>query len=339
MKRVAVVILNWNGEKMLKQFLPSVISNITDSNCSIIIADNGSTDNSVKLIESEFPDVKLILLDKNYGFAGGYNRALRGLEEDYFFILNSDVELKSNPIPALFDMLESDDKIGAAMPKILSQKRPEYFEHAGAAGGYIDKYGFPFCKGRIVGTIERDNGQYDTEDRVFWATGAALFIRRDVYNELGGFDDDFFAHMEEIDLCWRVKNRGYDIAYQPRSTVYHVGGAALNSESPFKLYLNYRNNLYMLHKNLPQDIMRSRIFKRMIIDGLLATIYLLTGKFSYFKSVIKAHKDYKKERPNLDKKRESIRHKSTDKIYRGSIIVDYAKGNKIFSQLNISKFR
>ena len=339
MKTVAIVILNWNGEKMLKQFLPTVVKNITDSNCSIIVADNGSSDGSIKLIESEFPTVKLILLDKNYGFAGGYNRALKSLKHDYFFLLNSDVELKSNPIPALLNMLERDSKIGAAMPKILSQKNPEYFEHAGAAGGYIDKFGFPFCKGRIIGTIEKDCGQYETEDEIFWATGAALFIRSKIYNEVGGLDDDFFAHMEEIDLCWRVKNIGYNIAYQPKSSVYHVGGGALNSESPFKLYLNFRNNLYMLHKNLPSDIMKSRIFKRMIIDGMLASIYLLTGKLSYFKAVIKAHKDYKKERLNLDKKRETTNPQITSKIYNGSIILDYAKGLKRFSKLNLNKFK
>lgn len=329
--KVATVILNWNGEKMMKQFLPTVISHITEN---VIVADNGSTDGSIALLEREFPTVRIIKLNKNHGFAEGYNRALQEIDADYYFLLNSDIELKSNPIPPLLEMLESDKKIGAAMPKILAQLYPDTFEHAGAAGGFIDKYGFPFCRGRIVNYIEKDNGQYNTPCEVFWASGAALFIRSDVYKSLAGFDADFFAHMEEIDLCWRIKNHGYKIMCEPKSTVYHLGGGMLNNESPFKLYLNFRNNLFMLHKNLPSDVMKKRIFQRMIIDGIVATIYLLKGKKNYFDSVIKAHQDYRKKRTLLDAKRETTNNNVT-KIYEGSILVAFATGKKLFTALKL----
>lgn len=327
--KIATVILNWNGENMLKQFLPSVLSHITEN---VIVADNGSKDGSLALLERDFPTVRVIKLNRNYGFAEGYNRALKEVKADYYFLLNSDVELKSNPLPPLLNMLESDEMIAAAMPKIISQLNPDTFEHAGAAGGFIDKYGFPFCRGRIVDNVEKDNGQYDTSCEAFWASGAALFIRSDVYNSLGGFDADFFAHMEEIDLCWRIKNRGYKIMCEPKSVIYHLGGGMLNNESPFKLYLNFRNNLFMLHKNLPIEVMKRRIFERMVIDGMLAIIYLLKGKVSYFKAVLKAHRDYKKSRSTFNKKRGETNN--VTKIYEGSILVAFAQGKKQFNDLN-----
>lgn len=331
---VAVVILNWNGEKMLERFLPTVMAYIRTTNCEIIVADNGSTDGSLALMESRFSDIRVIKLDRNYGFAEGYNLALKQVEAKYYLLLNSDVELKNNPLPPLIALLDGDPTIGAAMPKIKSQVTPEMFEYAGAAGGYIDTLSFPFCRGRIIDTIEPDQGQYDTPIEVFWASGAALFVRSELYLMMGGLDADFFAHMEEIDFCWRLKNMGYRIMCEPRSTVYHLGGGALNCESPFKLYLNYRNNLYMMHKNLPHH--RSKIFVRMVIDGMLSCVYLLKGRTDYFKSVVKAHCDYRKHIPQLDIKRKDIHPKEVNCVYRGSIIVSYAMGKKIFSKLNLS---
>lgn len=332
--KVAVVILNWNGEKMLKKFLPTVVSNITTPDCEVIVADNGSTDNSVKFLEENFPTIRRIIFDKNYGFAEGYNRALREVDADYFLLLNSDVELKSDPLPPLIKLLDGNKKVGAAMPKILSEQSPKMFEYAGAAGGYIDSLCFPFCRGRVIGTVEEDNGQYDTLKEIFWASGAALFVRSELYNELGGLDGDFFAHMEEIDFCWRLKNNGYKIMCEPASTVYHLGGAALGNESPFKLYLNYRNNLYMMHKNLVRP--KGKIFVRMMIDGMLAAVYLMQGKLNYFKSVVRAHSDYRKNKKALDAKRATMVHNSVNCVYKGSIIVSYALGKRKFSKLKIN---
>lgn len=329
--KVAVVILNWNGEKMLRQFLPTVVSSIVTPDCEVIVADNGSTDGSLQLLSEQFPTLRVIRFDQNYGFAEGYNRALKEIEADYFLLLNSDVELKSDPLPSLISLLDLDQTVGAAMPKILSQLNPTMFEYAGAAGGYIDKLCFPFCRGRVIGTVEEDKGQYDTLKEVFWASGAALFVRSDLYRKLGGLDGDFFAHMEEIDFCWRVKNSGYKVMCEPRSNVYHLGGGALNNESPFKLYLNYRNNLYMMHKNLVNH--KGLIFLRMLIDGMLGLIYLLRGQKDYFKAVVKAHSDYRKERPKLSEKRKMISQKRVSCVFNGSIIVRYALGKKKFKNL------
>lgn len=329
--KVAVVILNWNGEKMLKQFLPTVVSSITTPDCEVIVADNGSTDGSLQLLTEQYPTLRVIRFDQNYGFAEGYNRALNEIKADYFLLLNSDVELKNDPLPPLISLLDSDPNLGAAMPKILSQLRPSMFEYAGAAGGYIDKLCFPFCRGRVIGTVEEDEGQYDTLKEVFWASGAALFVRSDLYRKLGGLDGDFFAHMEEIDFCWRVKNSGYKVMCEPRSSVYHLGGGALNNESPFKLYLNFRNNLYMMHKNLVNY--KGLIFLRMLIDGMLGSIYLLRGQKDYFKAVVKAHRDYRKEKPKLNEKRKMISQKRVNCVFNGSIIVRYAFGKKKFKNL------
>lgn len=331
--KVAVVILNWNGEEMLKKFLPTVISSVTTPDCEVIVADNGSTDCSLDTLQKQFPTTRVILLDKNYGFAEGYNRALKEVEAEYFLLLNSDVELKSDPLPPLIELLDKNPEIGAVMPKILSQQNPTMFEYAGAAGGYIDRFCFPFCRGRIISTLEEDKGQYDTAKEVFWASGAALFVRSSLYEKAGGLDADFFAHMEEIDFCWRIKNMGHKVYCEPRSVVYHLGGGALNSESPFKLYLNFRNNLFMMHKNLVHP--KGKIFIRMIIDGMLAVVYLLQGKKEYYSSVIKAHNDYRGAKKSLDKKREKICPKEVSCVYDGSIIWSYARGKKLFNKLKI----
>lgn len=331
--KISVVILNWNGEKMLEKFLPTVISNTKTADCEVVVADNGSSDGSLELLKNEFPTVRVIRLAENYGYAGGYNQALKEIRSEYYFLLNSDVELKNNPLPNLVSLLDSNEEIAIAMPKILSHMAPNMFEYAGAAGGYIDNFCFPFCRGRIIGTIEEDKGQYDTLKEVFWASGAALFIRSSVFHQIGCFDSDFFAHMEEIDLCWRVKNMGYKVVCEPQSTVYHLGGGALGNESPFKLYLNYRNSLYMMHKNI--ENYKGKVFVRMFIDGMLAMIYLLTGKIGYFKAVIKAHCDYRKAKPQLDKKRKTVKYKEINCIYKGSILWSYAFGKNKFNKLKI----
>lgn len=296
----AVVILNWNGLEMLKKYLPSVIRNTVSETAFVVVADNGSTDGSLKWLEENYPDLRTVELDRNYGFTGGYNRALQEVDADYYVLLNSDIEVPEGWLDPLVGFMEENPDVGICQPKILSDRQRDSFEYAGAAGGFIDRYGYPFCRGRILSNIEKDNGQYDEPMECFWATGACLMIRSALYHHLGGLDESFFAHMEEIDLCWRAKLLGYQVWAVPSSKVYHLGGGTLPNNSPRKLFFNYRNNLLMLHKNLPDSIRRRRIFARMILDGVSAMIYLLTGRFSFFKAVVSAHKDFKKMRKEID---------------------------------------
>jgi len=289
MIKVAVVILNWNGKHYLEQFLPSVVENSSSELAEIWVADNGSTDDSLDFIKTNFKTVKLIEFEKNYGFTGGYNRALKEIKAEFYVLLNSDIEVTPDWLQPIISQMESDAKIGAAMPKLLSFHSKDEFEYAGAAGGYIDTFGFPFCRGRLLSETEKDKGQYNTSSEIFWATGACMFVRAKLFHELGGLDDDFFAHMEEIDLCWRMKNRGFKVIYIPESTVYHVGGGTLPNNNPKKLFLNYRNNLYLLYKNLPEGRVAKVLFIRLILDGASAIMYLLQRKFSFFLVVPKAH--------------------------------------------------
>ena len=246
MMKVSVVILNWNGCDMLRTFLPSVVRYSEGEGVEVCVADNGSTDTSVSLLQQEFPSVRTIVLDQNYGFADGYNWALQQVDAEYVVLLNSDVEVTEHWLEPMIAYLDAHPEVAACQPKIRSQRQKEYFEYAGAAGGFIDKYGYPFCRGRIMGVVEKDEGQYDTVIPVFWATGAALFIRHTDYVNVGGLDGRFFAHMEEIDLCWRLRSRNREIVCVPQSIVYHVGGATLKKENPRKTFLNFRNNLVML---------------------------------------------------------------------------------------------
>ncbi len=332
MLKVAVVILNWNGEEVLKRFLPSVVRWVsTSEDYQLVIADNGSTDSSIAYINSNFPQIRVIALGKNYGYAGGYNKALSQIEASYYWLLNSDVELKDDAITPIVELMDYNSDIAIVMPKILSQRNPDSFEYAGAAGGYIDKYGFPFCRGRVINSIEHDNGQYNTQAEILWASGAALMIRSSLFKELEGFDSDFFAYMEEIDLCWRARNRGFRVICHPTAKVYHLGAATLGSDSPFKLYLNYRNSLFMLHKNSVNH--KRVIFRRQLIDGVLSGVYLLQGKFGYIRSVIRAHQDYRKAKATLDNKRKTISPQRVSEIYNKSIIIKYALGVKLFSKL------
>ena len=287
MNKIAVVILNWNGEKLLQKFLPSVIR--YSMNATIYIADNLSSDDSISILKNNFPSVKIIQNKDNYGFAKGYNEALKDLTEPYFALINSDVEVTENWLNPIFDIFQNEHKTAIIQPKILDFKNKSYFEYAGAAGGFIDKFGYPYCRGRIFETIEKDEGQYDDELQIFWASGACFFIRNEVYQELKGFDENFFAHQEEIDLCWRAINLGHIIKYTSKSIVYHVGGATLNKSNPKKTYLNFRNSLYMLIKNLPSKQLLPVILIRLILDGIAALKFLLQGKFFHFIAVANAH--------------------------------------------------
>jgi GT2 family glycosyltransferase len=286
-RKVAVVILNWNGKSFLEQFLPSVVKHSADAR--VIVADNNSTDNSISFLKEIYPSIEIIELDKNYGFAGGYNHALKQVDSEYYVLLNSDVEVTENWLNPMFDLLESDPSIAACQPKIKDYNNKSYFEYAGACGGFIDKYGYPFCRGRIFENLEEDNKQYDNVEEIFWASGASLFIRSKDYHNIGGLDEFFFAHMEEIDLCWRLKNSGKRIMVCPSSTVYHVGGGTLNKVKPQKTFLNFRNSLLTLHKNLPNKDRFGVLFIRLVLDGLAGIKFLISGQATHTWAIARAH--------------------------------------------------
>jgi len=303
MSKTAVVILNWNGKSFLEKFLPDVIANTTDPDTEVIVADNGSTDDSVGFLKAVFPSVRIIVLNNNFGYAGGYNRALQEVDAEYFILLNSDVSVGENWTEPLTLFMELNPRAGACQPKIRSYSQPAHFEYAGAAGGYIDKYGYPFCRGRIFKTVEEDKGQYNDIAEIFWASGACMIVRASAFKSCGGFDDTYFAHMEEIDLCWRMQNAGYGIYYVPEPVVYHVGGGTLSYNKPYKTYLNFRNNLATLAKNLPLKRARRTIFIRQIMDGIAAVSFIFDGGFLAFKAVIKAHADFRKAKNTIITKR------------------------------------
>ncbi len=317
--KTAVVILNWNGAKLLQQFLPSVLQFSGDA--TIYVADNASTDTSIAVLKNEFPTVKIIENAGNYGFAKGYNEALKCVEEPYYALVNSDIEVTENWLQPIEITFDNEPNTAIIQPKLLDYKKKTHFEYAGAAGGFIDKFGFPFCKGRIFDTLEEDLGQYDTETQIFWATGACFFIRKEVFRTLKGFDADFFAHQEEIDLCWRANNIGYIVKYCPTSIVYHVGGATLNEANPMKTFLNFRNSLAMLTKNLPKEKLFLIIFTRLCLDGLAGIQFLFQGKITHTFAILKAHfYFYHLIRRNL-KKRSNNQKK--DYYFTKSIVWNY----------------
>ena len=336
--KVAIVILNYNGEAMLRRFLPSVVK--FSQGARIVVADNGSTDASVVVVRREFPAVELLELGENYGFAEGYNRALALLDARYFLLLNSDVEVTEGWLAPLLALMESNSEVVACQPKVLSYNNKKYFEYAGASGGFIDKYGYPYCRGRLFDTLEEDKGQYDAPCSLFWATGASLLVRSDVFRSVGGFDGRFFAHMEEVDLCWRMLARGGVIKAVPASVVYHVGGATLNKSNPRKTYLNFRNNLLMLYKNLPQGRLSSVMRVRMLLDYVAAFKFLLCGDFGDFKAVIKARRDFLSMKKDfLPQRQENLRKTVCNKLAgQGDFSLlwqYYVKGVRLFSQLKI----
>lgn len=328
---IAVVILNWNGKELLKKFLPSVVR--FSEEATIYVADNASTDGSIAFLQQQHPEVKLIELDDNFGYAGGYNRALAGLSEDVWVLLNSDVEVTENWLQPIMAKFQANEQIAAIQPKILDYKDRSKFEYAGAAGGFIDQLGYPFCRGRIFQELEKDHGQYDEDVEIFWASGACLAVRNSAYKETGGLDEDFFAHQEEIDLCWRLRNFGYQVAYCGNSRVYHVGGATLAEMNPHKTYLNFRNNLYLLLKNLPKKNLFPVIFIRMVLDGVAAFKFLFEGKFQHFLAVLRAHGTFYANFGRTWKKRSN--HFSNTKYYHVASVVyaHYVKRKNKYDQL------
>ncbi len=330
MNKVAVIILNWNGEKLLREYLPSVIETTDSSIADVIVADNGSTDSSVELLRKEFPQVKLLEFSENYGFAEGYNRAIKATNYPYTVLLNSDVATTEGWINVLYDYMEANPNVGACQPKIRAYTNKTHFEYAGAAGGFIDRNGYPYCRGRIFDTVEEDKGQYDEVMPIFWATGAALMVRSQLYIDAGGLDKDFFAHMEEIDLCWRILLTGSEIMAVPQSVVYHLGGGSLPASNPRKTYLNFRNNLLMLHKNLPDETRGKTLFIRRLLDTVAWAKYMATFDFKNANAILKAHNDFKKMRkaytthPTID-----LLRTRTD--CRRNILLDYyLRGRKKF---------
>ena len=322
MNKIAIVILNWNGKAFLDKFLNSVVSNVDSSCTEVWVVDNGSTDLSVSFLKENFPLVKLICFDKNYGFTGGYNKALAHIEAEYYVLLNNDVEVTPNWIEPAVEYLDSNMHVAAVAPKIKSWNEKNKFEYAGAAGGFIDYLGYPFCRGRILSSIEPDIGQYDNPVPVFWASGACMFVRASVFHELGGFDNLFFAHMEEIDLCWRIKNAGYEVYCIPQSTVYHVGGGTLPNNNPNKIYLNYRNNLLLLYKNLSKKKKNITLFYRFFFDMTSIFMFMLQLKGSFSIAVLRAYIDFFRLKKNyiaID----SSRFKQHKEILNKSIVLNF----------------
>lgn len=328
MSKVAIVILNYNGQRFLEKFLPAVIQ--YSEGYEIIVADNASTDNSVAFLTHTYPDIRLIQLPYNGGFAEGYNEALKQVEATYYVLLNSDIEVTPDWVAPVIGLMDANPDIAACQPKMRDYHKPTHFEYAGAAGGYIDYLGYPFCRGRIFNTCEADLGQYNDTREIFWATGACMFVRAEVFHQLGGFDARFFAHMEEIDLCWRMKNAGYQIYYSSASTVYHVGGGTLHKSNPRKTFLNYRNGLAMMYKNLPSDQLFSTIFMRLVLDGVSSIKFLLSGSFKDIRAILKAHFAFYVMISKLERK--SPKH--LDDIYPKSIVWAYFfKKKKTFGEL------
>ncbi|WP_192821164.1 glycosyltransferase family 2 protein [Rufibacter sp. LB8] len=335
---VAVVILNWNGRRWLEQFLPGVLEHSPEA--EVIVADNASSDDSVAFLQEHFPSVKTIALHENFGFCEGYNQALAQVQTDYYVLLNSDVEVTKGWLTPMLKLLEENPTIAACQPKIKAFHQRSHFEYAGAAGGYLDAQGYPFCRGRIFDTLEEDKGQYDDVRQVFWATGACLFIRSKAFWQAGGLDKEFFAHMEEIDLCWRLQNLGYQVFYHGKSTVYHVGGGTLHKSNPRKTFLNFRNGASLLYKNLSEKELNKVLYTRLVLDGVAAAQFLFKGNTKDLAAVYKAHRAFFGLKSYLKAKRAEVPvKKETSHLvgwYGQSVVWDYfVKGKKTFRELHI----
>ena len=336
-KRIAIVILNWNGCEMMRRFLPSVVRHSADC-AEVIVADNGSTDDSCAMLRREFPEVGLITLPENYGFAEGYNRALQGLEAEYYLLLNSDVEVESGWLKPLLEYMDAHPETAACQPILRSQRQPESFEYAGAAGGMVDRYGYPYCRGRVFDTVEQDRGQYDDIVPLLWATGAALMVRRTDWESAGGLDGRFFAHMEEIDFCWRLRTRGRGVVCVPQSRAYHVGGASLAQGNPRKTFLNFRNNLLMLYKNLPEADLRKVMRVRRVLDYVAALQFLVKGDAANARAVVRARREFRRLRAAfLPQRQENLRcmtNPHPEGLSRFCLLYQYyAKGRKTYARL------
>ncbi len=334
MIKTAIVILNWNSLGWLQRFLGGVVKYSSDPETSVYVADNGSTDGSADWVSSSFREVKIIKLDRNHGFAGGYNRALEQIEARYYVLLNSDVEVTEGWLQPLVRFMDQNEDVASCQPKIRSFYTRNSFEYGGAAGGYIDKYGYTFCRGRIFETIEKDFGQYDTRAEIFWSTGACMIVRSEAWKKCGRLDEDFFAHMEEVDLCWRFHNAGLRVVCLPLSVVYHVGGGALPYGSEQKTYLNFRNSLYLLYKNLPDKLLRRTILIRRILDGVAALRFCFMGMFRNVRAISRAHHDFRKNIRQLKKKRTMTKGENSSLMLNKSIVFRfYLIGERTFGSL------
>ncbi len=328
---VAVVILNWNGKDLLEQFLPSVVKFSNKAN--VYLADNASTDDSVAFASEFFPSVKIIQNKVNGGYAKGYNNALKNLREEIFVLLNSDVEVTENWLQPVISEFEKDNSVVAAQPKILDYKNKEFFEYAGAAGGFIDKYGYPYCRGRIFDTLEKDEGQYNDISEIFWASGACLFVKADAFWQAGGFDEDYFAHQEEIDLCWRLQSKAGKILYVGKSKVYHLGGATLATLNPKKTFYNFRNSLLNILKNTKGTQAFTSIFIRMLLDGLAAFQFLFQGKPQHFIAILKAHFSFYLLIPKFLQKRKKYASKMKYFLIKSIVFQYFIRNKKVFNEL------
>ncbi len=338
MTKVAVVILNWNGEKFLKAFLPSVIEH-SKNIAEVIVADNCSEDGSVSFLQTYYPEIQIITNRENGGFSKGYNDALKQVEAEYYVLLNSDIEVTQNWIEPIIELMDSDNSIAVCQPKLRAYHQQTHFEYAGAAGGFIDRFGYPFCRGRIFQHLEEDHGQFNDACEVFWATGAAMFVRSELYHKYGGLDEDFFAHMEEIDFCWRMKNEGYKIMYCPQSTVFHVGGGTLPKSSSRKTYLNFRNNFSLLLKNLPAHQIIPVFAFRLAFDAIAGIKFMIDGGVDDLFAVIKGHFAFYRLIPTMWKKRKTIQHRKVSCIYQRSIVLEhYVEKKKRFLELQKEAF-
>lgn len=338
MAETAVVILNWNGLGFLKQFLAGVIENSAGEGVGIWIIDNNSSDGSCSWVRQVHPEVNIIELDKNHGFAGGYNHGLKKIKAKYYVLLNSDIEVTADWLRPMVGHLEKNPDVASCQPKILSYNNKEYFEYAGAAGGFIDKLGYPLCRGRMISVTEKDLGQYNDSCDIFWSSGACMLVRAEAWEKCGGFDYDFFAHMEEIDLCWRFQRSGYRVSYIPESLVYHVGGGTLPYTSPFKTFLNFRNSLYLLYKNLPDENFRSKMFWRRMLDGVAALFFLVKGQFKSVAAVWNAHMAFYRHLGQLKEKRKMVKGLGSEipgNILNKLIVLEfYVKRKRTFTSLN-----
>lgn len=341
MTKTAIVILNWNGLSFLQMFLSKVVAHSSVPGTAIWLVDNGSADGSAEWVRQNIKEVNIIEFETNQGYAGGYVRALEMIDAEYFVLLNSDIEVTPGWLEPLVTHMDNNVRTAACQPKILSYFKRTHFEYAGASGGFIDKFGFPFCRGRVLSVVEEDNGQYDTPMPVFWASGACIIVRASSYREAGGLDPEFFAHMEEIDLCWRLQNLGYHIFAVPDSVVFHVGGGTLKYDTPGKSYLNFRNNLFMLYKNLPEKNFGKILFIKMLIDGMAAITFLFSGKPRHFAAVLRAHRDYYRAGNRLRTQRErgvaagrDSRLSRVTRLNKSIVFLFYFKRVRRYSDIN-----
>jgi GT2 family glycosyltransferase len=330
--KTAIVILNWNGKKLLEQFLPSVV-NFSSEEAAIYVADNASTDDSIKFIKEYYPSVKIVKNAINGGYAKGYNDALQHIDADIYCLLNSDIEVTENWLTPVIDVFKKDESTAIIQPKLLDYKDKSKFEYAGAGGGFVDLYGYPYCRGRIFNQLEKDNGQFNDVSDIFWASGACLFIRSKVYHQLGGFDEDYFAHQEEIDLCWRTQNEGYNIKYVGTSTVYHVGGATLQETNPHKTFLNFRNSLLNVVKNVPKKWFLFVVFSRLVLDGIAGIKFALELRPVHTWAIVKAHFSFYRYFYRFLKKRKKLQKKSDYNLHTSVVWQYFILGRKKFEDL------